>query len=193
MTITVLTIGSDAYTSYASEAEADIYLAADPVRKAAWEALAAGDPREILLVAGTRRLDFLSWKGEKTGGAAQVNAWPRTGVQYPDGTAVSTSEVPQEIEDATILLAGTINITPTVSQAGSSGSNRKRLKAGPAEIEFFRPTAGKPLQDESAFDLINIFLEAETTSASLGPLATGTDGESEFCDQDKYGRTRGFS
>lgn len=192
MSLDTVDIGGNAYVVYAIVTEADIYLAADPVRKAAWEALATEDEKDVLLVAGTRRLDLLTWQGEKTGGAAQANAWPRTGVSYPDGTAVSTSEVPQEVEDATILLAGTINITPTVAESGSSGSNRKRLKAGSAEIEFFRAEAGRPLQDESAFDLIKIFLEAFSGSAALGPLASGTDGVSEFCEKETHGLVEGF-
>ena len=192
MTISTITIESVGYTSYATVAEADPFLNIDPVRETKWEALSV-DNKGKMLVSATRRLDLLTWQGEKTGGALQENAWPRTGVTFLDGTAVSTSEVPQEVENATILLAGSIAIRAATSQAGTSGSNRKRFKAGSAEIEFFRPTAGKPLQDDSAFALIDIFLEASTTSPALGPLATGTDGLSEFCDQDKFGRRRGFS
>ncbi len=191
MTITTITINTVGYTSYASVAEADAYLAVDPVRKATWEALSTDD-KGLNLIAATRRLDLLSWQGEKTGGAVQENKWPRIGVSYPDGTAVSTSEVPQEVENATALLAGSIAITAKLADAGTSGSNTKRVKAGSAEVEFFRQQEGKPLQDETAFALILIFLEAASTSDALGPLATGTDGESSFEDIDEFGRNRGF-
>lgn len=192
MSLTNLDVGGESYVAYATEAEADVYLAVDPVRGSAWAALTAGDPKESLLVAATRRLDLLAWQGEKTGGGAQENAWPRTGLQYPDGTPIPDNEVPIEVENACILLAGSINITPSDAEAATSGSNRKRLKAGSAEIEFFRPELGKALQDETAFKLVQPFLEAAAGSAALGPLASGTGGVSEFSDQDRYGKTRGF-
>lgn len=191
MTISTITIATVDYTAYASVAEADPYLAVDPVRGAIWGALAV-DVKGAHLVAATRRLDLLDWQGEKTGGASQENKWPRTGVSYPDGTAVSTVEVPQEVENATILLAGSIAISAAVANAGSSGTNVKSVKAGSAAVAFFRQQDGKPLQDETAFKLVQIFLEASAFSSALGPLATGTDGESTFEDIDQWGRTRGF-
>jgi len=191
MTITTIIISAVNYTSYASVAEADDYLAVDPVRKVTWEAL-SNDDKGLNLVAATRRLDLLIWQGEKTGGSSQENKWPRTGVSFPDGSAVSTTEVPQEVENATILLAGSIAISAKVAEQGDSGTNTKRVKAGSAEVEFFRQQAGKPLQDETAFQLIVIFTEAAATSDALGPLATGTDGESTFTDIDQFGRNRGF-
>ena len=193
MTINTITINSLDYEAYATRAQVNGYLAVDPVRKATWEALTDDDDsRGPDIVAATRRLDLLSWQGEKTGGAAQENAWPRTGLTYPDGTAVSTSEVPQEVENATALLAGSIAISAKVADEGTSGSNIKGVKAGSAEVDFFRAQKGKPLQDETAFKLVQQWLEASALSSALGPLATGTDGESTFEDIDQWGRTRGF-
>ncbi len=190
MTITTLTINSIAYTSYASLAQADARLAVDPVRGTAWTALT--DPqKEANLVAATNRLDLLPWVGSKTGAEdTQANAWPRTGVTYKDGTSVSTSEVPQQVEDATILVAGDITLNASAADAGSSGSNTKRVKAGSAEVEFFRPTIpGAQLQNEGAFKLIQCFL---SSSSGLFGVATGTDGTSSFCDVDAPGLTEGF-
>lgn len=192
MSITTITISGTDYASYASVAEADAYLAVDPVRSVTWAALSA-DAKGSKLVAATRRLDLLIWQGERAGGdGIQAEQWPRTGVSYPDGTATSTTEVPQEVEDACILLAGSIAIKASVSGAGTSGSNVKRTKAGSAEVEFFRRNEGKPLQDETAFALVKSFTEAASSSTALGPLASGTDGESTFTDADAWGRTRGF-
>ncbi len=192
MTITTITIETVDYTSYASLAEADAYLNLDPVREATWEAL-SDDEKGKKLVAATRRLDLLTWQGAKTGDVdVQEEKWPRTGVSYPDGTAVSTSEVPKEVENATILLAGSIAITAAVADAGTSGTNTKKVKAGSAAVEFFRRQDGKPLQDETAFKLVQIFLEAAATSDALGPLATGADAVSTFTDIDQWGRNRGF-
>lgn len=191
MSISTITISTVDYVGYASVAEADAYLAVDPARAAAWAALTT-DQKGGNLVAATRRLDLLSWQGEKTGGASQENEWPRTGLTYPDGTPVSTTEVPKAVENACVLLAGSVALDADVADAGTSGSNVKRAKAGSAEVEFFRRSDGRPLQDETAFALVVPFLEASALGGALGPLASGTDGESTFSDVDSWGRTGGF-
>lgn len=192
MSITTITIATVDYVSYASVAEADAYLAVDPTRAATWAALST-DQKGTNLVAATRRLDLLSWEGQKTGSAdTQDNSWPRTGATYKDGTAVSTTEVPHGVEAATILLAGSIAITPATSGAGTSGNNIRRLQAGSASLEYFRPTDGKALQDETAFALVKEFLTAGISS-DVGAAAYG-DGVSSFTDdQMSYGLREGFS
>jgi len=188
MTISTITISAVNYTSYASVAEADPYLAVDPVRSAAWAADTT-DEKGASLVAATRRLDLLDWGGEKTGGASQVEAFPRTGLTYADGTAVSTSEVPQEVEDACILLAGSIAITPADADQGTSGSNIKSAKAGSAQVQFFRATEGSALQDETAYKLVQQFLAyAQATDSAVGNYFSDEDPArtSEFDDADRY-------
>lgn len=195
MSITTITIGGEDYTAYASVAEADAYLAVDPVRATTWTAKTI-DEKGGLLVAATRRLDPLPWGGEKAGGATQENAFPRDGLTYADGTDATDTDVPYEVEVATILLAGTIAITPASSGVGSSGNNKKRLKAGSAEVEYFVPTAGKPLQDETAYAWIKQFLtgSGSSTTASTGAKAYGTCDTSTFDkDQLGYGLNRGYS
>lgn len=172
MSLSTLVIASVNYTAYADESEADPYLVVDPVRAAAWAALAS-DERKSRLVSGTRQLDQLKWLGEKTGGAAQVNAFPRTGLTYPDGTAVSTTEVPVEVEIANILLAGDIAIKAKNAEPATSGSNVRKVKAGSAEVEFFRPTDGVALKNEAAFNLVSPFLAGQSGSAALGIFAGG--------------------
>ena len=192
MSISTITISGDDFTSYASRAEANTYLVADPVRATTWAALTDAN-KDINLVAATRRLDMLSWVGVKTGDYdTQENQWPRTGMEYADGSDVSTSEVPQAVENATCLLAGTIAIKAAKSEMGTSGSNIKGVKAGSAAVDFFRASDGIPLQDESAYALVKVFLEATAYSSALGPYAYGTDGESSFSSLDNWGRTRGF-
>lgn len=192
MSLTTITIGGVDYVSYATLAEANARLAVDPVRSAAWSAL-TDDQKGINLVAGTNRLDLLDWEGEKAGGATQENAWPRTGVTYKDGTAVPDDEVSHGVEVATILLAGTISLTPATSGAGSSGSNIEEVQAGSARVKFFRPTAGKPLQDETAFALVRCFLSSFTAGSGLFGAASGTTDCSSFDDSDRYGLDRGYA
>ena len=191
MSISTLTIGGQDYISYASLAEANIYLAVDPVRMATWGGL-TDDQKNSYLAAATRRLDLLTWQGAKTGGASQANKWPRTGVQYPDGTGVSTTEVPLEVGNATCVMAGSIAMDSDNAEAGSTGTNTKRVKAGSVEVLFFRPAAGVPLQDQTAYDMVLLFLEASTVNTSTGSVAYGTDGTSSFDDIDGWGLDRGF-
>lgn len=192
MSISTITISSVDYTAYASVAEADPYLAVDPVRAATWAALTT-DQKGANLVAATRRLDLLVWGGEKAGGDAQDNQFPRSSLSYASGVAVADDEVPQGVENATILLAGSIAIDNTAADAGSSGSNIKSVKAGSAGVEFFRQQTGVPLQDETVYLLIKEFLASSgAVSSSVGNYDSGTGATSSFDDLDNWGRYSGF-
>lgn len=193
MTINTITISGVDYIAYATRVEVNEYLAVDPVRMAAWAALPdTDDARGPYIVAATRRLDMLQWMGTKTGGATQENDWPRTGVKYPDGTDVSTTEVPLDVQNATALLSGSILINPSSANQGTSGSNTKRAKAGPVETESFRFVQGVQLQDESAYKLVFPYLASAGSGAGVGPLTSGTNGKSSFSNIDEWGRSRGF-
>lgn len=191
MTITTITIGSNTYDSYATVAEADIYLAVDPNRNSVWSSLTP-DQKGSNLISATRLLDTLNWVGIKTNPSpAQNTQWPRTNVFYPDGTAVGVNDLPIEVENATILLAGSIAIDSEVAISGSSGSNKKRIKAASLELEFFRPTEGNIIKDNDAYTLIRIFLEGGLNKLN-GFCKPGENVGSSFNDPDAWGKTRGF-
>ena len=125
-----------------------------------------------------------------------MNAWFRTGLFYEDGTPIPEDTIPRDLERATILLAGSIASTPAQADAGTSGRAISRVKAGSAEVEFFRQQTtitGKPVQDETVFALVRRWLQGRGSSSSVGAMASGTDGESQFADANRYGRTQGFS
>lgn len=166
MSLTTLTINSNPYVAYASVAEADLLLDIDPVRSAAW-ALLNADQKAMKIVAATIRLDLLNFRGAKVD-PEQERAFPRTGL----GDGVTTTDVPKVVEQATIYLAGSIAINPQFANQGTSGANQKRVKAGSAEVEFFTPTKGSPLQDDMAWTLVKPFVVGK-----IGPLsfASGTD------------------
>ena len=194
MSLTEITITgeTDPYTSYASLAEANRRLAVDPIRMTAWDAL-GDNAKNVHLVSGTNRLDLLDWDGEKAGGASQENDWPRTGLSYEDGTAVPSDEVPYEIEVATILLAGTIAKTPQAAGSGTSSTSIKAVKAGSAQVEFFprqEALEDKPIQDETAFDLVRRWLGG--SGSVSGPFVSGAECTSVF-ENDDYGYRQGLS
>ncbi len=191
MSISTITINSTDYTAYASVSEADDYLAVDPTRSVAWNAL-SDDDKGRNLVAATRRLDLLKYSGEKAD-PDQVNEWPRTGATCA-GEPVTSTDVPTQIEQATSLIAGSIALTPTQANAGTSGSNIKIVRAGSAEVEFFRPTIpGVALQDETAFALVRCLIDGASGNASLFGASPGTDGESAFEDRTAPGLSEGYT
>ena len=189
MSLTTITIDGVDYQAYASLAEADPYLAADPIRSAAWAA-AVEDNKRIYLVAATRRLDLLRWAGQPTD-ASQRTEFPRTGLTFR-GEPIPDNEIPAALEHATILLAGTIASTPRAAGKATTRSIRK-VRAGPAEIEFFSggEQSAPLIADETAFELIRQWVSGGRT-AGTGPFVSGAC-PSESRTDDNYIRTRGFA
>jgi hypothetical protein len=71
---------------------------------AAWKEASEDQKKEALLHA-TQFIDTLPFKGQHLR-LAQALAWPRKGVFKEDGTPVT--EVPEEVKEATALVAGFI-------------------------------------------------------------------------------------
>jgi len=172
MTISTITLSTQDFISYASVTEADRLMLVDPVRGPRW-ATRTADQKGAALVAATNRLDLFSYKGSKTG-SPQPNQFPRTGITDRDGVAVPDTDVPLDMANATIYLAGSIATKPAAAGMAGTGSNNKRVKAGSAEVEFFKPTAGKPLSDETAYALIQWYLAGLVPAFSGGGMASGT-------------------
>ncbi len=189
MTKTV-TINAQTYDVYQDVAGADLYLQADFTRTANWDALDT-DQKSQALVSATRRLDRLNWAGQKTVDTQPLE-FPRTGLVDKDGNPVDSGTVPTEIEDGTSLLAYIITQDAAADEEATTSSNTKKVAAGPASVEFFRPERGGRLPDP-VLELVGIFLESGTPSASTGGLATGTDGKSDFCEAERYPLKEGWS
>jgi hypothetical protein len=181
MSLVTITLSALDYVAYASVSEADAFLAVDPIRGDAWNALGA-DVKGKHLVAATRKLDQLRFKGDKTGGATQENAFPRTNLTYATGEAVAVDEAPLPVERATILIAGSIALGAAAALSVEGGSSRvKSVGAGTARVEFFRGKKGGPLADEDAFQQLMLSgLLAGQASSTLGAMVSGTDHESFF-------------
>ena len=166
MSIARLDINGVEYISYASVDEADKRLAVDVTRSTAWMPL-TDDRKAILLVAATNRIDLFGFAGEKTN-PGQENMWPREGIPGVDKT-----QVPHDIEQATILLAGTFASDP--AQANPQNESAvKKVEAGPAKVEFFTAPETTQLKDRFALNLLKRFFP----KFNLGGIASGTDGRS---------------
>ena len=195
MSLMTLTYQGVAYKSYASIVEADTVLTVDPTRRTAWGDL-ADDAKILNLVAATYRLDILPWTGKKAGGPSQENAWPRSGMTYADGTDIAEDAIPDELERATALLAGSIQIRPAQAERGGIPNAIKSLRAGAVAIEYANPerseTPSHALQDETAYQLVRLWLRGRGGALSTGALAFGTDAGSSFSDRDRYDYNRGW-
>ena len=186
MSLTTFDINGNTYSSYATVDEADILLAIDITRATIW-ANFSNEDKERHLIAATRRLDLLNWKGTKTTGPSQELDWPRSGITYPDGSPVDSQAIPKEIEDATCYLAASIGIDNTHANPQSS-SNVKMKKLDGAEIEYFSHQVANPytdtsmIQDQTVHNIIKIFLR---TNRSTRVQSLNTDSPSLLEDLDR--------
>lgn len=171
-----VTIGSITYPVYSDLDTTDEYLNAD-FAAGAWRAEADVDQKARAIVTGTRLLDALPWRGEKTD-PDQENAFPRTGMGLSD---IADDEIPQEITDANAILARHIHDGSLVLSSTTTASNIKRQKAGSVEVEYFSPIIlGDPTRlPQDVLDLIKRFLAG--TGVPAGVIATGTCRPSGFC------------
>lgn len=132
----VTTIGSASANSYVTLDEAASYFA-DRVGGESWADV--GDVQARALLTACKRLDRLNWLGSRVT-TTQALAWPRYGVQKPDGTAsigygiadyYLTTEIPQPVKDAQCELAFALMAGHT------EGADKiKRWKADDVEIEY---------------------------------------------------------
>lgn len=188
-----VSINGNSYPIHGTLGGAQQYLEASIGSHAdAWRALVAAgndDQQGRLLVAATRVLYTLNWQGTPTV-ANQKTAFPRDGVEdVADGTT------PDDVVSAEYELAALAAANPSVLSAMSTGSNVKKMTAGPVDIEYFRPTdvleTALPLP-KAVYDLIAKYFK-QTSDGSLA-AAYGVDpcdesaAESQFEDCDAYER-----
>jgi len=126
----------------------------------------------------------------------QPLAFPRTGLTDKDGTAVSSTAVPQTVKDALIEQAYLISQDTATEGSTGTADNNKVLSAGAVKIERFRPTAGTRFA-AVVQELLSPFLQG--LSNLTVPYISGvkdSDGvliTSSFDDVDRYGLSDGFA
>lgn len=185
-TYNVVVLDGVAYDVYADIATADEYLNASP-DYATWDALT--DPvKGRYLITATRILERQRWQGSKTDDD-QLLAWPRSGLTYPDGTAVDENGIPQQIVDACCEIALSLALGTDVQGTATTARTEKRLKAGSVEVEYFRGAEGAGYRFPLPIhELIGYWLAG--AALTLTGTGSGMDGESAF--GTGYGVTRGF-
>jgi hypothetical protein len=192
--VTTVTIATVVYSIYGehdpdagtTQPSAGEYLNGSIRWADSWAALSP-DQQARALVEATRFIDAQRWAGEPTS-PSQPLAWPRTGVVRADGTAVDPATVPDEVVQATYLLAAMLSEdSEALDQPPSTGGNIQRVKAGPAEVEFHRPMSGGIFPSSLIQSLLGQFLDgASPGSYGLGAVSGANENSSFDEDSDFY-------
>ncbi len=167
-----ITIAGNDYPAYQTVDEISIYAAA-----AVGDAATAWNEADLTTqapaaVSASRLIDRQQWQGEKTD-PDQIPAFPRTGLYYPDGTAVPSDVVPEQVLDANSELAMDLLSGSTVQTDPSTQQQTRRLKAGSVEIEYFNIPGTGTRFPQTVMELIGFWLGG--MAGAIGSEATGTD------------------
>ena len=157
-----LVVGTNTYVTLAA---ADSYLEDSPSAFLLW---ATGDPdqKARCLISAFRAIDPL----------------------MPD--TVDPLAAPQPVKDAQVVYAYELSRKPALEASTSTGSNIKAAGAGPAQVEFFRPTDGSRFPARVT-ELLAPYLGLGITPGSAP--GSGSDGpSSQFDDCDSYGLSEGL-
>ena len=146
-----VTISSTSYSVYGDEAGANAYLAAR-LGADSW-ASATATARAQALVSATRSIQ--NWLASR-------------GVALDPATSTET-----EVAEANYDFAFLLTQDSTQLDATTTTTNERKLKAGSAEIEYFRPIRGGRFPASVQLRLNN-WLTATGNAAGLGMAAYGT-------------------
>lgn len=122
---------------------------------------------------------------------------PRSGLTDAYGNSLSSTSVPEEFMQAQFELAFELSTDAALEASGGQGSNTRRLQAGSASIEYFRPTggvngAGSARFSVAVMELIGRYLCGGSGSGVSGAYASGTGAPSAFETWPQYGLSQGY-
>lgn len=179
--VSTLVVGTN---TYATDAFADTYLG-DSARAAAWADLDE-DVQAQLLISAARLLEKQCWLGTRTV-ESQPMKWPRMGVVDAEGIAQSTTLMPLDLQRGQVELAFELSLDPDLEAQLSNATNISSVKAGSAQVTFFRPGGAFGTRAATRFPTIVQEYVGQFMCgfrSALGAIATGTGACSEFDDSD---------
>lgn len=171
-----VTISGNAVLVYGDEAGSRTYWKTQ-LGGTAWE---ASSLRKEALVSATRWMDSVGLT-DASGNAIEPLA--------------DDSTIPEDVINACYELANALLTDPSIRTTFTTGGlNNKRLKAGSAEIEYFRPIDGGVFPPH-ILRLLRDYLGGGTSAsgANSGNQAFGTDVCQPFTSARKPGLTEGWS
>jgi hypothetical protein len=119
---------------------------------------------------------------------SQVLHFPASGLVNRYGDALDATTYPTDVKLAEFELAYELLKNPSLETSIGTGNEKKRLKAGSAEIEYFRPTIGTRFPSIIQ-ELLGPFLAGAGTLGA--PFVSGTDVVSAFAGEN-FGRLEGL-
>lgn len=178
--------------SYVDREDATEYLRFS-ARAQAWLSLEP-DVQNRSLIAAFRLIETARYAGVRTGGDSQTTQFPRDGIKNRDGIDQSgIAPAPQDVINAQIEYAFELSQDVGVETASGSGSNVKSVGAGSAKVAFFQPGRDAQGNRGTRFPLlVQRLLGPYLAGPSFGVTATGTDGESSFECEDRFGLSEGY-
>lgn len=106
---------------------------------------------------------------------------------------IDPGEIVATVAQANAELALQMLLDPKVIDQSNTDSNTKKVKAGSAEVEFFRPTSG-PRFPTVVMNLLKASGCIGSGSAGIsGAYASGTCDESSFSNTEAYNKTEGYA
>lgn len=187
-----ITIGTDSYSVYGSEADVKTRLSGR-LGTTVYDDASSNDKKKAHVQA-TRWIDRERWSGQPTDLVTpQPLAYPRTGLTDCDGNAVDSGTLPDEVFFATSELILILLGDNTATSSSSTGTNTKRVAAGSVNVEFFRPgasdgTGGGTTLPTEAWKWVRCFASGGLSA----PFASGTGADPFFTDCDKYDLWTGY-
>jgi len=189
--IDTVTIGTDTFSVYAlvlteaNENTDTFWNGRLGAERTAWEAATEDDQNRAMVAAADWIDRALNFTGDKTV-ASQDRAWPRdNATNNCTGTPIADGTTPDDIFYTQAYLAGAILVDNSAATGGTQGSNIKKVAAGSANVEFFKPTintASDVRLPQVAHDYSKCY--TESTASLTGPTASGTSQPSSFCEDD---------
>jgi hypothetical protein len=197
--IDTVTIGTDSWSVYAlvsteAIANTDSFWAGRLGAEAtAWAAATANEKIQAVVMAADWMDRALIFTGTKTV-ATQARAWPRDNASNScDGTSVTSGTTPDDIFNTQCALAGQVLVSAAAAGSSGEGTNIRKVGAGTAQVQFFRPTEGTSTDvrlPQVAHDYSKCFTEA--SGGIAGPTASGTNTCSAFS-ADDFGLNSGMA
>lgn len=134
--VATLVVGTNTYIELA---DATIYMD-NLLYGTSWAFLDA-DTQNRALLSAFLVIEKQAWDGAKTD-PDQEAQFPRTGLTDKNSVAVDSATVPYQVENGQCELALLMSLDEDLATSGGQGNDKKRLAAGSASIEYFRPSGG---------------------------------------------------
>jgi hypothetical protein len=174
--------------SYGSQAEADSYFA-DSLKASIWAAFTVSQ-KDAGLIEVARVMERSAYKGQKELDGQEMS-FPRSGVTDCAGNPLTPEETLDLAKEAQFEYAILAIQNPAIlSNTNPTAANTKRLKAGSAEIEYFRPSKGGGRYPAVVQEILRCVLTSYLRKGISGSYVSG-NGDGTTFDND-YNKTQGF-